>query len=171
MDDSRLKMIRKKEELTQAEFSELLDIGKTTYIRYEKGERSIPSDVLSKISQMGYSIDWLLTGQGSMHKPETKKAPDKDAGGIINDHDLDYNSKEEQVRQDIIDLLEQLKSEKEDIKAQKATLERLKFEIEQAKKEKTTMDSTYTDLLEKLDHLDKEDRAIIYKFITKLADT
>ena len=43
-----------------------LGIGWQTWIRYEKGERAVPSYVIDKLIQMGINPLWLFTGEGEM---------------------------------------------------------------------------------------------------------
>jgi len=58
----RLKGLR--EELSQGEFAEKIDVSLRTYQRYESGERVPPPDVLSRIAGLfDTSIDWILTGE------------------------------------------------------------------------------------------------------------
>lgn len=85
----RLKEIRKGFfGLTLRNFSILLKIPQfTTYRRYEKGERVVGGALLFKINQLGISIDWFLTGEGSVYSSKKKflkvQAEIKDRRGIF----------------------------------------------------------------------------------------
>lgn len=64
---NRLKIIRETKHLNQVDMAYKLDISVNGYINYEKGKRTIPSDLLQKITQMwGVNGNWLLTGQGTI---------------------------------------------------------------------------------------------------------
>lgn len=73
--NSRLKAIRKSLGFTQELFSFKLDVSHQAYMNYENGKRNIPEPVLIKLQQLGFSIDWILTGSGEMHliKVSTKQ--------------------------------------------------------------------------------------------------
>ena len=64
---SRLKVVRKKFNLTQKDFATKLKITKASVINYEKGNRFPDSRLLSLIHKT-YNIDinWILTGRGEM---------------------------------------------------------------------------------------------------------
>jgi len=62
----RLTKIRKSLDLTQVAFCQHLGISGRSLTRYESGERDISNDELRIISDMGFNIHWLLTGEGSM---------------------------------------------------------------------------------------------------------
>lgn len=49
--DTRLKDLREDNELTQADCAKIAYISKNSYIRYEKGEREIPLDVVKKFAE------------------------------------------------------------------------------------------------------------------------
>jgi len=71
----RLRIIRKEMGLSQEKMARKLEANTSSYRRYEKCEYSTPSDLLIKFDKLGYSIDWLLTGNGNPRKdgsrPET----------------------------------------------------------------------------------------------------
>jgi len=82
---SRLKSIRKDLNINQKLFADKLSVHYKSIANYEKDEREIPQSVMLKIFQMGYSIPWLLTGEGSMKSSDyiPKEAqPFKTKGGI-----------------------------------------------------------------------------------------
>lgn len=74
-----LLVIRHSMGLTQQEFAELLGIPKwSTYYRYEKGQRSLPVELLYRLAKLGWSIDWLLTeGNGRLTKSKIAKFNNK----------------------------------------------------------------------------------------------
>lgn len=64
---SRLKILRKKLNKSQREFATILDISQAAYCNYEKDERNMPSDLLSKIIiAFRLNSDWLINGTGDM---------------------------------------------------------------------------------------------------------
>lgn len=63
----RLKLIRETKGLSQAGMAMQLDTSINGYINYEKGKRSIPSDLIQKLTQMwGVNANWFLTGKGDI---------------------------------------------------------------------------------------------------------
>ena len=69
---SRLKELRKKLRLTQAEFGYNLGLARNTIAQYESG-RIIPSNsvILSICKAYNVSESWLLTGEGEMFNTRT----------------------------------------------------------------------------------------------------
>ena len=58
---NNLKKLRKEKGIGQVEISKALDIGQSSYSRYESGNSDIPTDVLKKLSDyFGVSIDTIL---------------------------------------------------------------------------------------------------------------
>lgn len=58
--DTRLRDLREDNDLTQIQCSKIAFISKNSYIRYEKGERSIPLDVLVSFAKYyNVSIDYI----------------------------------------------------------------------------------------------------------------
>lgn len=76
-----MKLIRKRLNCTQTAFSQILDIGFRTYVRYESGERDVPAVVLEKLSNLGnISLDRLLTTRldaGELDIPDNLLIPEK----------------------------------------------------------------------------------------------
>jgi phage repressor protein C with HTH and peptisase S24 domain len=62
----RLKAVRKDLDLSQEKFAAELSIHLRSYVSYEQGHRSLPQNVLIQLLNMGYDINWLLTGDGKM---------------------------------------------------------------------------------------------------------
>ena len=62
----RLKAIRKDLGLSQEKFAVDLSIHLRSYVSYEQGHRSLPQNVILQLLQMGYNINWLLTGEEKM---------------------------------------------------------------------------------------------------------
>jgi transcriptional regulator with XRE-family HTH domain len=63
----RLRLIRKSFGETQAEFGSRFAKTGPAVSNYERGR--LPEDeILKALFQMGFSIDWLLSGEGSMHR-------------------------------------------------------------------------------------------------------
>lgn len=64
----RLKAVREREKMTQKQFAELIGINLRTYQNYESGDREITMPVFQIISVMGYSTEWLVSGDETMLK-------------------------------------------------------------------------------------------------------
>ena len=59
----RLKELRGRQ--NQAEFAGMLEVGLSSYARYEQGKRAPDGDLLLRLQRDGVSLDWLLAGVGS----------------------------------------------------------------------------------------------------------
>ncbi len=56
----RIRALRKKNHVTQAEMAEQLGISRRTYANYERGVHAMPAEVLAGIADMfGSSLDYL----------------------------------------------------------------------------------------------------------------
>lgn len=68
----RIKAIRDQRKMNQAAFAKHLCTSQAAISRYERGDRTPDSEVLSKLnSVMGVNLNWLLTGEGKMYnEPE-----------------------------------------------------------------------------------------------------
>ena len=56
----RIRDLREDHDLTQAECAKIAFIAKTSYIRYEKGEREPPFDVVINLAKYyGVSVDYI----------------------------------------------------------------------------------------------------------------
>jgi transcriptional regulator with XRE-family HTH domain len=75
----RLKAIRNDIGLDQRSMAGRFGLGQSTWARLEMEDRAPKGDVLAKLVDMGYSADWLLTGQGEMKRgaPTAVKNPEK----------------------------------------------------------------------------------------------
>ena len=62
----RLKEIRKDLGFSQEKFANELSIHLRSYVSYEHEQRSLPENVLRKIRELGYSLDWLFGAEGRM---------------------------------------------------------------------------------------------------------
>lgn len=69
----RLRQVRG--DMNQDAFAKMLDIGRTTLIRYEKGERSPDADLIARLWVL-FKVDalWLLTGIGKRTSGEQLSA-------------------------------------------------------------------------------------------------
>ncbi len=57
----RIRNLREDRDMTQKEIAEILQVNRRTYSGYETGARTIPPEVLSKLSRLhGVSVDYLL---------------------------------------------------------------------------------------------------------------
>ncbi len=63
---SRLKTIRRDLKLNQDEFSKYFSVSLKSVSNYENDITPIAQDLLIKLLERGYSIPWLLTGEGTM---------------------------------------------------------------------------------------------------------
>ena len=69
----RIKDLRRKLRISQADFARKVEISKTTVCHYESGQRVPDSNLTAKIcSEFKVNVEWLLTGKGEMFKPTTK---------------------------------------------------------------------------------------------------
>lgn len=66
--NDRLRLIRENKQLSQAKFAKLFDLPQSTYAQYELGGRSVPDDLKEQLYKFGVSLDWLVTGEGSMFR-------------------------------------------------------------------------------------------------------
>jgi phage repressor protein C with HTH and peptisase S24 domain len=66
----RLRQIRGYLDLNQKEMASLLGLGSTSWQRLELEDRPPQGDVLAKLVAMGFSSDWLLTGDGEMRRDD-----------------------------------------------------------------------------------------------------
>lgn len=84
MTNERVEQIRQFLKYTKKKFAEELGITQQAYNNYAKGSRDIPSNILFKVNQLfNISIDWLLTGKGSMHLQEPSTTQNVNGNGVI----------------------------------------------------------------------------------------
>jgi transcriptional regulator with XRE-family HTH domain len=129
----RLKYFRRAIGLSQEKFSKELGFSKPAYVRYEAGNREIPSRLMAEMSKKyNLSIVWLLFGEGGMFSPEDAKSlhlPQSISGG-----DKDPNKKEFQLYEanliKISDKLEEVQEELERIKSLIREVEKTINEVE-----------------------------------------
>lgn len=67
----RLKLARKSIGKTQSEMASLLNVSVTAVQSYESGRQVPGGNVIEALVRMGFDANWLLTGEGSMRRPET----------------------------------------------------------------------------------------------------
>lgn len=86
--NERLKEIRRKENLTQQEFADRLNIKRGTIANYEIG-RNVPIDAVITLICKEFKINesWLRTGQGDMYK---KRLPVDEVSDYVEEL-LEYN--------------------------------------------------------------------------------
>ena len=71
--NTRLKDLREDADLSQSALGEAIGIPQRTYSYYEKGQRMIPPDVLSRLADFYHtSVDYLL-GRTNQKEPYPKK--------------------------------------------------------------------------------------------------
>lgn len=70
---NRLEAIRKElGNLSQKGASEVFGLGENTWAVYERRSKLPQDDVLEKLSERGFSIDWLISGDGSMKRNQVR---------------------------------------------------------------------------------------------------
>lgn len=68
----RLKLIIDERNLSMKDFSYMVNVPYQTMHSYFLGRRKIGLDALMGISHCGIDINWLMTGEGTMYKSESK---------------------------------------------------------------------------------------------------
>ncbi len=63
---NRLKIIREHFKETQGQFGDRFGCNQAQISKYELGNVDLPEELKSKLFDMGISLDWLITGNGSM---------------------------------------------------------------------------------------------------------
>jgi DNA-binding XRE family transcriptional regulator len=81
--NSRLRKFRESLDLNQGDMAKKFGKGQTTYAYWEKDDAGLPPEALPILSEMGLNLNWLATGEGSMHKygivPESQRSDSKQA--------------------------------------------------------------------------------------------
>lgn len=114
----RLKYFRRAIGLSQEKFSKELGFSKPAYVRYETGDREIPSRLMRTMSKKyNLSIGWLLFGEGGMFSPEDAESRHIPPG--ISERDKDVKKIESHI-----DLAE-LREIREELRAFKVKLEEI----------------------------------------------
>lgn len=68
----KIKALRKKSKITQAELSDSINIGQSTLANFENGKRTIPIDIIIQLAQFfNVSTDYLL---GLSTSPDAREA-------------------------------------------------------------------------------------------------
>jgi transcriptional regulator with XRE-family HTH domain len=66
----RIKMIRKKNHLTQKEFGDIIGVKNNTITNYETGERNPSNAIITSIcKEFRINKEWLVNGTGEMEVP------------------------------------------------------------------------------------------------------
>lgn len=102
-------MIRNTLGLTQRKMAKLINITYQGWQKYESGENKPGSDILESLANLGFNINWILTGQGDMHPDWAKDHYDFSTTEQKRTSQLarmmvDLQSK---MRQDIMDAVEE----------------------------------------------------------------
>lgn len=72
--NTRLKQIRKFQNMTMEEFGRLLGVTKTAISRLEKGERSLTEQMIKSVCrEFNVNEEWLRSGSGEMFKQFPKE--------------------------------------------------------------------------------------------------
>lgn len=69
----RLRGIRKEHGKSQKEWAEEMGVVARTLQRYEDGTKLPSGEFFLQLIMMGYSIDWLLTGDGNNYRFKTRQ--------------------------------------------------------------------------------------------------
>ena len=72
--NERITLIRSVKDMKQKEFSELINVPRSSLSEIESGKRSASVDVIVGISThfKDIDVDWLLTGEGEMYRLKTE---------------------------------------------------------------------------------------------------
>ena len=91
----RIKTIRKKKELTQAEFGQIIGVKGNTVTNYETGLRNPTEAVVKSICrEFNVNEHWLRTGEGEMFIELTKEEEIASfIGGIVRDEDESFKKR------------------------------------------------------------------------------
>lgn len=70
----RLRQVREHLGQTQASLAQRLEIGASTWQKYELGVSLPKAEALKQLAEEGISVDWLLTGEGEMMR-DARRGP------------------------------------------------------------------------------------------------
>jgi len=70
--NNRLKSLRKKLDLTQAEFAEKLGISQTFLSDIEKGKKGFSASILLSLWRLNVNLDWFVGGEGNMFRTASR---------------------------------------------------------------------------------------------------
>ena len=97
----RLKKIREKLGKTQKEMGALVSVHERAWQKYEKGANIPGGEVLQALADLGFNINWILTGKGDMHEHEGEKTvtygTNKASVDQVNTHEAYLSGTEEQT--------------------------------------------------------------------------
>ena len=71
----RLLEIRNSEGLSQREIAEKLMLPQRTWANYETGRSEIPLKIGERLSSLGYSLEWIISGEGQQRKDHANNKP------------------------------------------------------------------------------------------------
>ncbi|MBO7126654.1 helix-turn-helix transcriptional regulator [bacterium] len=66
--NNRLKLLRKKLDLTQTEFAKTLGISQNFLSAIEHGESKISTELCLSLSKINVNLNWLIAGEGQMFR-------------------------------------------------------------------------------------------------------
>lgn len=86
----RLKKVRMALGMSQKEISDRFGLGESTWAKNERAGRLPKTETLSELADLGFSLDWLMTGVGDMRRavkggPTPVSAPDAHLLGRLTD--------------------------------------------------------------------------------------
>ncbi|EPR07673.1 helix-turn-helix domain-containing protein [Ruminiclostridium papyrosolvens] len=103
MEEKLLRKLRKSKKLTQADVASALEIGRSTYTKYESGKSKPVSEMLIKIADyFGVSVDYLL-GRTDIRNYQESKIKTKAY------HNLDVTGLPDEAVKQVEDYIELIK--------------------------------------------------------------
>lgn len=79
----RLRVWRRSLGMTQADLAQRMDVDITTLRKYELGMSTPNGGALTQACQMGLNLNWLLLGEGTMHRKEVLNAFPEDLQSYV----------------------------------------------------------------------------------------
>ncbi len=111
--NERITLVRNAKDMKQKEFSELINVPRSSLSEIESGKRSASVDVIVGISThfKDINVDWLLTGEGEMVRQSTNPGLDSSA---LSDSQTDkiielYGSLSQVQQKEILSAIEEKK--------------------------------------------------------------
>lgn len=88
----RLKYLRNKKKLTQAEMAKKIDVARTTYAMYEQNKREPDNEILNRIADFyNVSTDYLLGRTDNPNPPTKEFNPLDEINKLLKKYDIDQS--------------------------------------------------------------------------------
>lgn len=88
----RLKYLRNKKKLTQAEMAKKIDVARTTYAMYEQNKREPDNEILNRIADFyNVSTDYLLGRTDNPNPPNTDFNPLEEINKLLKKYEIDQS--------------------------------------------------------------------------------